>query len=73
MGLVLLAQLLDMLMSQIIPTPLDRPAIMYVARYNKKQELRETAAKLIQLVSYFVTRGKKVNKSQTCFSLVKLC
>jgi len=50
MGLVILAQLLDMLMSQITPTPHDRPAIMYVACYNKRRKLHDTAARLIQLI-----------------------
>jgi len=49
-GLVLLAQLLDMLMSQVNPTPHDRPAIMWVAHYDVKRKLRDTAARLIQLV-----------------------
>jgi len=71
-GLLLLAQLLDMLMSRITPTPHDRPAIMWVAHYNQKRKLMDTAARLIQLVYRRHKQREKPSASQFFSKYIKL-
>eukprot|EP00026_Physarum_polycephalum_P013198 Phypoly_transcript_13575.p1 GENE.Phypoly_transcript_13575~~Phypoly_transcript_13575.p1 ORF type:complete len:345 (+),score=50.15 Phypoly_transcript_13575:50-1036(+) len=67
MGLLLLAGLLELIMSKLTPTVHDRPAIAWVAHYNMKKKQKEAAARLIQLV--FRRHRDKAHKNTTIHEL----
>jgi len=49
-GLYLLSLLLEVLSSFVVPTPHQRPAMIWAQRHDIKEQLRDSAARIIQLV-----------------------